>query len=52
MVCVTHETNFARDVSQKVLMFDAGRLVESGTPEKIFSGPSHERTRELLDAVL
>ncbi|MFI1221617.1 MULTISPECIES: ectoine/hydroxyectoine ABC transporter ATP-binding protein EhuA [unclassified Streptomyces] len=52
MLCVTHEMNFARDVSEKVLMFDAGRVVESGSPEKIFSDPSHERTREFLNAVL
>ncbi|CAM5546849.1 ectoine/hydroxyectoine ABC transporter ATP-binding protein EhuA [Streptomyces atroolivaceus] len=52
MLCVTHEMNFARDVSEKVLMFDAGRVVESGTPEKIFTDPEHERTREFLNAVL
>ncbi|MBO0917829.1 ectoine/hydroxyectoine ABC transporter ATP-binding protein EhuA [Streptomyces laculatispora] len=52
MLCVTHEMNFARDVSKKVLMFDAGRVVESGPPEKIFSDPEHERTREFLNAVL
>jgi polar amino acid transport system ATP-binding protein len=44
--------NFARDVSEKVLMFDAGRVVESGSPEKIFTDPEHERTREFLNAVL
>lgn len=52
MVCVTHEMNFARDVSKKVLMFDAGRVVEAGSPEKIFTAPEHERTREFLNAVL
>ncbi|MFD4033633.1 ectoine/hydroxyectoine ABC transporter ATP-binding protein EhuA [Streptomyces sp. NPDC058637] len=52
MLCVTHEMNFARDVSKKVLMFDAGRVVESGSPEKIFTDPEHERTREFLNAVL
>ncbi|MFI6948430.1 ectoine/hydroxyectoine ABC transporter ATP-binding protein EhuA [Streptomyces sp. NPDC050422] len=52
MVCVTHEMNFARDVSEKVLMFDAGRVVESGSPEKIFTDPENERTREFLNAVL
>ncbi|MGW6900363.1 ectoine/hydroxyectoine ABC transporter ATP-binding protein EhuA [Streptomyces sp. NPDC054919] len=52
MLCVTHEMNFARDVSEKVLMFDAGRVVEAGSPEKIFTNPTHERTREFLDAVL
>ncbi|WP_420718439.1 ectoine/hydroxyectoine ABC transporter ATP-binding protein EhuA [Streptomyces sp. H51] len=52
MLCVTHEMNFARDISDQVLMFDAGRIVESGPPEKIFSEPEHERTREFLGAVL
>jgi polar amino acid transport system ATP-binding protein len=52
MLCVTHEMNFARDVSEKVLMFDAGRVVEAGPPEKIFTAPEHERTRDFLDAVL
>lgn len=52
MLCVTHEMNFARDVSETVLMFDSGRVIESGPPEKIFSDPEHERTREFLAAVL
>ncbi|MER5430883.1 ectoine/hydroxyectoine ABC transporter ATP-binding protein EhuA [Streptomyces sp. NPDC002588] len=52
MLCVTHEMNFARDISDQVLMFDAGRVVESGPPEKIFGSPAEERTREFLSAVL
>lgn len=52
MLCVTHEMNFARDISDDVLMFDGGRVIESGPPEKIFSAPEHERTREFLSAVL
>ncbi|MFE4370471.1 ectoine/hydroxyectoine ABC transporter ATP-binding protein EhuA [Streptomyces sp. NPDC056835] len=52
MLCVTHEMNFARDISDDVLMFDAGKVIESGPPEKIFSEPEHERTREFLGAVL
>ncbi|MGW7369645.1 ectoine/hydroxyectoine ABC transporter ATP-binding protein EhuA [Streptomyces sp. NPDC054841] len=52
MLCVTHEMNFARDISDEVLMFDAGKVIESGSPEKIFSAPEHERTREFLSAVL
>ncbi|MFF3245005.1 ectoine/hydroxyectoine ABC transporter ATP-binding protein EhuA [Streptomyces sp. NPDC002870] len=52
MLCVTHEMNFARDISDEVLMFDAGRVIESGSPEKIFSEPEHDRTREFLGAVL
>ncbi|MCX5533346.1 ectoine/hydroxyectoine ABC transporter ATP-binding protein EhuA [Streptomyces sp. NBC_00006] len=52
MLCVTHEMTFARDISDQVLMFDSGRIIESGTPEKIFSEPEHERTQEFLSAVL
>ncbi|MEV2251327.1 ectoine/hydroxyectoine ABC transporter ATP-binding protein EhuA [Streptomyces sp. NPDC050147] len=52
MLCVTHEMNFARDISDQVLMFDSGRVIESGTPEKIFTEPEHQRTREFLSAVL
>jgi polar amino acid transport system ATP-binding protein len=52
MLCVTHEMNFARDISDAVLMFDKGRVLESGPPEKIFGDPEHDRTREFLSAVL
>ncbi|MFF7470441.1 ATP-binding cassette domain-containing protein [Streptomyces sp. NPDC008092] len=52
MLCVTHEMNFARDISDQVLMFDSGRVIEAGPPERIFSEPGHERTREFLGAVL
>lgn len=52
MLCVTHEMGFARDISDQVLMFDAGRVVEAGPPEKIFGDPEQERTREFVSAVL
>ncbi|MFF0157471.1 ectoine/hydroxyectoine ABC transporter ATP-binding protein EhuA [Streptomyces sp. NPDC005263] len=52
MLCVTHEMNFARDISDQVLMFDSGRVIESGSPEKMFSEPEQDRTREFLSAVL
>ncbi|WP_460066074.1 amino acid ABC transporter ATP-binding protein [Streptomyces sp. YKOK-I1] len=52
LLCVTHEMNFARDISDQVLMFDAGRVVEAGPPEQIFGAPEEERTREFLSAVL
>ncbi|MEU4925983.1 ectoine/hydroxyectoine ABC transporter ATP-binding protein EhuA [Streptomyces yokosukanensis] len=52
MLCVTHEMGFARDISDKVLMFDGGRVIESGSPEQIFSEPEQDRTREFLGAVL
>ena len=52
MLCVTHEMGFARDISDQVLMFDAGRVIETGSPEKIFGDPEQERTREFISAVL
>ncbi|MFH8828691.1 ectoine/hydroxyectoine ABC transporter ATP-binding protein EhuA [Streptomyces lincolnensis] len=52
MLCVTHEMNFARDISDQVLMFDSGHVIESGPPEKIFSEPEQDRTREFLSAIL
>ncbi|MFI2200718.1 ectoine/hydroxyectoine ABC transporter ATP-binding protein EhuA [Streptomyces sp. NPDC020192] len=52
MLCVTHEMGFARDISDQVLMFDGGRIIESGPPEQIFGDPEQDRTREFLGAVL
>ncbi|WP_433173501.1 ectoine/hydroxyectoine ABC transporter ATP-binding protein EhuA [Actinoallomurus sp. CA-150999] len=52
MLCVTHEMRFARDVSNRVLVFDKGQIVEEGTPEKIFTDPDHPRTQEFLRAVI
>ncbi|AZM46217.1 ectoine/hydroxyectoine ABC transporter ATP-binding protein EhuA [Streptomyces sp. WAC 06738] len=52
MLCVTHEMNFARDISDDVLMFDEGKIIESGSPEKIFSDPENERTQQFLNAIL
>ncbi|KOV94328.1 MULTISPECIES: amino acid ABC transporter ATP-binding protein [unclassified Streptomyces] len=52
MLCVTHEMGFARDISDQVLMFDGGRVIEAGPPEKIFGDPERQRTREFISAVL
>ncbi|MFJ4631443.1 ectoine/hydroxyectoine ABC transporter ATP-binding protein EhuA [Streptomyces sp. NPDC088847] len=52
MLCVTHEMNFARDISDQVLMFDSGKVIESGSPEQIFGDPEQERTRDFLGAIL
>ncbi|HHT16547.1 MAG TPA: amino acid ABC transporter ATP-binding protein [Papillibacter sp.] len=49
MVIVTHEMQFARDVSDKVLFMDDGFVVESGTPEQIFDNPREKRTRQFLE---
>lgn len=52
MVIVTHEMGFAREVSDRVLFIDGGEVVESGTPEQIFSAPVHARTQSFLAKVL
>ncbi len=49
MVIVTHEMQFARDVSDKVLFMDNGVIVEYGTPEQIFSNPKEDRTKQFLE---
>lgn len=51
MLIVTHEMQFARDVSNRVLMFDKGRIVEEGAPTDIFDNPQEERTKNFLSAV-
>ena len=51
MIVVTHEMQFARDMADRILFFDGGRVAESGPPEQIFSNPQHERTREFLRKV-
>lgn len=52
MLCVTHEMGFARDVSDRVMMFDHGHVLEAGPPDQLFEAPEHTRTREFLSAVL
>ncbi|XEC33140.1 ectoine/hydroxyectoine ABC transporter ATP-binding protein EhuA [Streptomyces fradiae] len=51
LLCVTHEMGFARDVSDRILMFDQGRIVESGRAGELLDAPRHERTRAFLSAV-
>ncbi|HJQ48066.1 MAG TPA: ectoine/hydroxyectoine ABC transporter ATP-binding protein EhuA [Amycolatopsis sp.] len=51
-LCVTHEMQFARDVSDRVMMFDQGQVIEDAPPEKLFTDPDHQRTREFLHAVV
>lgn len=48
MIIVTHEMAFARDVSDKVLFMDDGKILEQGTPEDVFENPKEERTRHFL----
>ena len=48
MLTVTHEMNFARDFADRVLFFEKGKIVESGSPDQIFTDPKEERTRSFL----
>ncbi|MDP1680539.1 MAG: amino acid ABC transporter ATP-binding protein [Burkholderiales bacterium] len=48
MMCVTHEMNFAREVSNRVWFMDHGRLVETGTPDAFFTNPQSERAQRFL----
>ena len=48
MVIVTHEMQFAKDVSSRVVFMDKGVIAESGTPDEIFTNPKNERTRQFL----
>jgi polar amino acid transport system ATP-binding protein len=52
MVLVTHEMRFAREISDRVIVFDRGEIVEHGTPAEIFSAPRMDRTRKFLHDVL
>ena len=52
MVIVTHEMGFAREVASRVLFVDQGVIMESGTPEEVFSNPKNERTKLFLSKVL
>ncbi|MBQ2383258.1 MAG: amino acid ABC transporter ATP-binding protein [Oscillospiraceae bacterium] len=52
MVVVTHEMGFAREVADRVVFMDEGRIVEQGAPEAIFDRPQHPRLREFLSKVL
>ena len=52
MVVVTHEMGFAREVAHRVLFMDAGQIIEEGTPDRIFTEPAQQRTRDFLNKVL
>ena len=51
MIVVTHERAFAKDVANKVIFMDGGKILEEGTPDDIFNHPKHPRTAEFLRSV-
>lgn len=52
MVIVTHEMNFAKEIADKIIFMDKGKILEQGTPEQIFNKPQNERTKDFLNKVL
>lgn len=51
MIIVTHEMNFAREVADRVVFMDGGKIIEEGTPKEIFENPKSERLKEFLKTV-
>ena len=52
MLSVTHEIGFAREVADRVIMFDEGSIIEEGTPDDFFNNPQHERAQMFLSQIL
>ena len=52
MMVVTHEMGFAREAADRVVMMDAGRIIEEGTPEHFFTSPDNERRQQFLSKIL
>ena len=52
MVIVTHEMQFAKEIADRVIVMDEGRVLEEGTPNQIFQSPKEPRTKEFLNRVL
>lgn len=52
MIVVTHEMGFARQVADRVIFMDEGRILEEGTPEHFFINPEHDRTKLFLSRIL
>ncbi|MFC1706188.1 amino acid ABC transporter ATP-binding protein [Planctomycetota bacterium] len=52
MVVVTHEMGFAREVADRVIFMDEGRIVEEGPPQHFFESPAHDRTKLFLAQIL
>ncbi|MAQ57128.1 MAG: amino acid ABC transporter ATP-binding protein [Euryarchaeota archaeon] len=52
MIVVTHEMGFAKEVADRVILFDEGELVEENTPEQFFDKPKHKRTKLFLEQIL
>ena len=52
MVVVTHEMGFAKEVGDRVIFMDEGRILEQGTPDELFNNPKNPRTQDFLKKIL
>ena len=52
MIIVTHEMAFAKEVADRVIFMDDGKIIEEGTPQYIFTNPSKERTKKFLNQII
>jgi polar amino acid transport system ATP-binding protein len=52
MLIATHEMGFARDIADRVCFLEAGRILEEGPPDRIFTSPEHHRTRQFLARII
>ena len=52
MMCVTHEMGFARQVADRVIFVDQGKILEDASPEMLFTNPKHDRKKEFLAKIL
>lgn len=52
MIIVTHEMGFAKQVADRVVFFESGKIQESGTPEEVFNAPKNARLQEFLSKVM
>ncbi|MCH8832133.1 MAG: amino acid ABC transporter ATP-binding protein, partial [Chloroflexi bacterium] len=52
MIVITHEMGFAKEVADRMMMFDEGVIVEEGSPEQIFEAPKSDRTKLFLSQIL
>jgi len=52
MAIVTHEMGFAKEVADRVIFIDEGKILEDGSPEDVFNNPKNERTKDFLRKVI
>lgn len=52
MIIVTHEMSFAKEIADRVIFMDDGKILEEGSPDNLFDKPQHQRTKDFLDKII